>query len=117
MSGRHDAYAAVRVSPVLSKSLLGLQKGSDRDVEAQLMHLLDFEHFDLVRELLKNRLTIVWCTRLQRAQADDERQRIEASSRPPSLHAHSCHIPRKPAPAQAQCGDQTCILCLNGSGV
>ena len=46
------------------------------------MHLLDFEHFDLVRELLKNRLTIVWCTRLQRAQADDERQRIEASPQP-----------------------------------
>lgn len=56
-----------------------LQKGTDRDVEAQLMHLLDFEHFELVRELLKNRFTIVWCTRLQRAQADDERQRIEAS--------------------------------------
>ena len=43
------------------------------------MHLLDFEHFELVRELLQNRFTIVWCTRLQRAQADDERQRIEAS--------------------------------------
>ena len=43
------------------------------------MHLLDFEHFELVRELLRNRFTIVWCTRLQRAQADDERQRIEAS--------------------------------------
>ena len=57
-----------------------VQKGTDRDVEAALMHLLDFEHFDLVRELLKNRHTIVWCTRLQRAQADDERQRIEASS-------------------------------------
>ena len=85
--GRRVASAALSVSPVLSKGLLGLQKGSDRDVEAQLMHLLDFEHFDLVRELLKNRLTIVWCTRLQRAQADDERQRIEASARSQSLHA------------------------------
>ena len=69
------------------------------------MHLLDFEHFDLVRELLKNRLTIVWCTRLQRAQADDERQRIEAGPRLSSLHAHSCHLCRKVAPAQAECGN------------
>ncbi len=59
--------------------MLHVQKGTDRDVEAQLMHLLDFEHFELVRELLQNRFTIVWCTRLQRAQADDERQRIEVS--------------------------------------
>ena len=80
---------------MLSKGLPESQKGSDRDVEAQLMHLLDFEHFDLVRELLKNRLTIVWCTRLQRAQADDERQRIEVGSRLPSLRAHPRHIPRK----------------------
>ena len=92
------------VSPVLSKGLLGLQKGSDRDVEAQLMHLLDFEHFDLVRELLKNRLTIVWCTRLQRAQADDERQRIEASPQLSSPHAPPLCVVRKLAPAHVQCG-------------
>ena len=100
--GQACCECSLSVSPVLSKGLLGLQKGSDRDVEAQLMHLLDFEHFDLVRELLKNRLTIVWCTRLQRAQADDERQRIEASSRSQSLHA--CSSPsqiRTQAPAQA----------------
>ncbi len=54
------------------------------------MHLLDFEHFDLVRELLKNRHTIVWCTRLQRAQADDERQRIEASAA--ALRTHSAAV-------------------------
>ena len=64
---------------VTETRMLHVQKGTDRDVEAQLMHLLDFEHFELVRELLHNRFTIVWCTRLQRAQADDERQRIEAS--------------------------------------
>ena len=62
------------------------------------MHLLDFEHFELVRELLRNRFTIVWCTRLQRAQADDERQRIEASLCMPLYAAltvsrvHSCNL-------------------------
>lgn len=71
--------AIVALRRRLTADLCSVQKGTDRDVEAQLMHLLDFEHFELVRELLRNRFTIVWCTRLQRAQADDERQRIEVS--------------------------------------
>ncbi|CAK0763687.1 DExH-box ATP-dependent RNA helicase DExH12 [Coccomyxa viridis] len=77
IAGTFTDIDASRSQTLAEDVLTALAKGSDRDVEAQLMHLLDFEHFDLVRELLKNRLTIVWCTRLQRAQADDERQRIE----------------------------------------
>ena len=53
------------------------QTGEDRDVENRLVQLLDFDKFELIKELLKNRLKIVWCTRLQRAQAEDERARIE----------------------------------------
>jgi hypothetical protein len=82
-----------------------VQKGTDRDVETALMHLLDFEHFDLVRELLKNRHTIVWCTRLQRAQADDERQRIEASS---------AALRTQYAIALQQCSSQSRVACLSG---
>ena len=40
--------------------------------------LLDFERFDLIKELLRSRLRLVWCTRLARAQDDEERARIEA---------------------------------------
>jgi len=57
-----------------------LQKGDDRDVENQLVQLLDFDKFELIKELLKNRLKILWCTRLQRAQGDEERTRIEVSA-------------------------------------
>lgn len=32
------------------------------------MVLLDFERFELIKELLKNRLRIVWCMRLARAE-------------------------------------------------
>ena len=63
------------------------QKGEDRECENTLVQLLDFDKFELIKELLRNRAKIVWCTRLQRAQGDDERARIEA--RPPPLPA-SC---------------------------
>lgn len=44
------------------------------------MQQLDFDKFELIKELLKNRVKIVWCTRLQRAQAEDEKARIEVIS-------------------------------------
>lgn len=61
-----------------------LQSGDDRDVETQLVQQLDFDKFDLIKELLKNRLKIVWCTRLQRAQAEDEKKRIEVILQSPA---------------------------------
>jgi hypothetical protein len=65
----------------LRRALFGCaQKGEDRNVEGQLVQLLNFEKFDLIKELLKNRLKIVWCTRLERAQGDAERARIEVKS-------------------------------------
>lgn len=45
-----------------------LQEGSDQDCENALVMLLDFDKFDLIKVLLKNRVKIVWCTRLARAQ-------------------------------------------------
>ena len=64
------------------------QGDDDRDVETQLVQQLDFDKFDLIKELLKNRLKIVWCTRLQRAQAEDEKARIEVSLCPPFMRHH-----------------------------
>ena len=45
-----------------------------RDVENSLMDLFDYDKFDLVRVLLKNRDKIVWCTRLART---DESARLD----------------------------------------
>lgn len=45
-----------------------LQLQDPREVENRLVVLLDFERFELIKELLKNRLRVVWCMRLARAE-------------------------------------------------
>ncbi|OVA00708.1 Helicase [Macleaya cordata] len=54
-----------------------LAEGDDRDVENRLLVLLDFDKFSLIKFLLRNRLKIVWCTRLARAEDQEERKKIE----------------------------------------
>ncbi|EFN58670.1 hypothetical protein CHLNCDRAFT_140958 [Chlorella variabilis] len=54
-----------------------LQMPDAREVENRLVMLLDFDRFELIKELLKNRLRIVWCMRLARTENDEERQRVE----------------------------------------
>ncbi|KAL4451451.1 hypothetical protein ABPG75_007113 [Micractinium tetrahymenae] len=54
-----------------------LQLQDPREVENRLVVLLDFERFELIKELLKNRLRIVWCMRLGRAEDDEARKRVE----------------------------------------
>ncbi|KAJ3210004.1 DEIH-box ATPase [Dinochytrium kinnereticum] len=50
---------------------------SARDCENELMALFDYDKFDLVRLLTKNRDLIYWCTRLAKAATPDERHAIE----------------------------------------
>ncbi|KAI8053078.1 Sec63 Brl domain-containing protein [Syncephalis plumigaleata] len=53
-----------------------------RDRENELMQLFDYDKFELVQVLTRNRDLIVWCTRLARAGADGpERQAIETEMR------------------------------------
>ena len=47
------------------------------DLERDLLELLDYSHFALVKELIQNRLTVVWCTRLARAQDEAEERAVE----------------------------------------
>ncbi|KAL2643968.1 hypothetical protein R1flu_011555 [Riccia fluitans] len=54
-----------------------LAEGDDRDVENRLVMLLDYDKFDLIKLLLRNRLKIVWCTRLARAEDDEAKKKIE----------------------------------------
>lgn len=54
-----------------------LAEGDDRDVENRLVMKLDYDKFDLIKLLLRNRLKIVWCTRLARAEDQEQRKKIE----------------------------------------
>ena len=58
------------MSQALAEQVLELLAGSDdvRALENDLVLALGFERFELIKELTKNRLRIVWCTRLSRAQ-------------------------------------------------
>ncbi|KAG0180469.1 DEIH-box ATPase [Apophysomyces sp. BC1034] len=46
--------------------ILGAESSNMRDCENELMGLFDYDKFDLVRILTKNREIIYWCTRLAR---------------------------------------------------
>ncbi|PKA59387.1 DEAD-box ATP-dependent RNA helicase ISE2, chloroplastic [Apostasia shenzhenica] len=54
-----------------------IAEGDDRDVENRLVTLLEYDKFDLIKLLLRNRLKIVWCTRLARAEDQEQRRNIE----------------------------------------
>ncbi|PON73250.1 U5 small nuclear ribonucleoprotein 200 kDa helicase [Trema orientale] len=54
-----------------------LAEGDDREVETTLVLHLQFDKFNLIKFLLRNRLKIVWCTRLARAEDQEERKKIE----------------------------------------
>ncbi|OIT02580.1 dexh-box atp-dependent rna helicase dexh12 [Nicotiana attenuata] len=49
----------------------------DRQVETKLLVHLQFDKFSLIKYLLQNRLKVVWCTRLSRAEDQEKRKRIE----------------------------------------
>lgn len=51
-----------------------------RDCENQLMELFDYDNFDLVRILTKNRDVVVWCTKLARSD-ETERLNVEVAMR------------------------------------
>lgn len=51
----------------------------DSQVETHLVDLLDFDKFALIKMLVQNRMKVVWCMRLNRAQSDEEHTRIQVS--------------------------------------
>ncbi|CAM0948106.1 unnamed protein product [Alopecurus aequalis] len=75
-----QAYADIdpQQSQKLAEEILKIiAVGDDRDVENRLVMELDYEKFDLIKLVLKNRFKIVWCTRLARAEDQEERKKIE----------------------------------------
>lgn len=53
----------------------------DRDVENQLVMLLDYDKFQLIKQLVRNRQKVVWCTRLARAEDQEQRKQMEEEMR------------------------------------
>ncbi|KAG2647950.1 hypothetical protein PVAP13_1NG004400 [Panicum virgatum] len=73
-----DGDIDAQQSQKLAEDILKIiAEGDDRDVENRLVMLLDYEKFDLIKLLLCNRLKIVWCTRLARAEDQEQRKKIE----------------------------------------
>jgi len=58
-----------------------LAEDDARECENKLVMLLDFDKFDLIKMLMKNKNKLLWCTRLGQAQDDAERAKIEAKMR------------------------------------
>ncbi|CAL4954921.1 unnamed protein product [Urochloa decumbens] len=72
--GGIDAQQSQKVAEEILKIIA---EGDDRDVENRLLMLLDYKKFDLIKLLLLNRLKIFWCTRLVRAEDQEQRKKIE----------------------------------------
>lgn len=65
-----DSIDAPRAQQLAEEVLSSLAETSvdSRALENDLVLSLGFEQFELIKELLRNRLKIVWCTRLSRTQ-------------------------------------------------
>jgi pre-mRNA-splicing helicase BRR2 len=64
-------------SKLAEETLVILQISDERACENKLVVLLDFDKFDFIKILLKNRSKIFYCTKLKQSQSDNERKFIE----------------------------------------
>ena len=70
-------YSDATLSSSLAEEVLGiLQADDERLVENKLVQLLDFDKFDLIKLLLRNRAKVFYCTRLKQAQNDEQRRLV-----------------------------------------
>lgn len=75
-------YTDANISAKLADDTLSaLQIADERGCENKLVVLLDFDKFDFIKLLLRNRAKIYYCTRLRQAQNDAERSSIEDQMR------------------------------------
>lgn len=62
----------------LAEKVLEILQGTDpRYIENELVIQLDYERFDFIKLLFRNRKKISYCTRLAKAQGEAERKQIE----------------------------------------
>ena len=71
-------YTDANISAKLAEDTLSiLQISDERGCENKLVVLLDFDKFEFIKLLLRNRAKIYYCTRLKQAQSNTEREAIE----------------------------------------
>ena len=71
-------YSDANVSAKLAEDALKtLQISDERICENKLVVLLDFDKFEFIKVLMKNRAKIFYCTRIKQAQTDEERVAVE----------------------------------------
>lgn len=77
-AARNRYYDDANVSAKLAEDVIEiLQMKDERACENKLLVLLDYERFELIKVLLRNRAKVLYCTRLKQAQNDEERRSIE----------------------------------------
>jgi pre-mRNA-splicing helicase BRR2 len=71
-------YSDANISAKLAEEALStLQIADDRVCENKLVLLLDFDKFEFIKVLMRNRAKIYYCTRLKQAESEQDRQAIE----------------------------------------
>eukprot|EP01041_Mallomonas_annulata_P002895 gene2895-5684_t len=71
-------YTDANISAKIAEDTLNiLQIHDERGCENKLVVLLDFDKFDFIKILLRNRSKIYYCTRLKQAQNENEKSSIE----------------------------------------
>lgn len=72
-------YSDSNEAQKLSNDVFEILAGSDdeHEIENQLVQVLEYDKIDLVQKLMKNRLRIVYCIKLQKVSSEEERSRIE----------------------------------------
>ena len=66
---------------IASMEILEAQNSTARDIENNLVELYGYDHFDLVKLLTQNRDTIIWCTRLQKVEDEEDKAALEQEMR------------------------------------
>lgn len=79
ISQAYDQQIDAQQSQKLAEEILKIlaEDLEEQEVETKLLVHLQFEKFPLIKLLLHNRLKIVWCTRLARAESPEQRKTIE----------------------------------------
>ena len=77
ISRTYDNLEANQAQELAEQVFTQLESNDTREIENKLVMLLDFERFDLVKELILNKDRIVWCMRLARAKNASDRENIE----------------------------------------
>lgn len=65
-------------SQKISEEIMTIIESEDeRDCENRLVDLLGFDKFNFIKLIMRNRLKILFCTKLAHAESDEEREKIE----------------------------------------